>query len=208
MTKSTSNIPTDPFAKYPAFLNTFDKIQMYLFEEEKNIPKHHKLTTKEEKLRKIYSAVFTYWLDKPTLSDKKVCNYIVDEFGISKHYSFKYLYAVKVLLGNVHNANKQWQRYKVIAMLDRAYEIAERRQDAKAIILAADRLGKYTQLDKEDTLKIPYDEIVPQNWEISDDVTILGLNPIEDLEAKQKEMRIKYGSTAIEDAQILNETEQ
>jgi len=53
MTKSTSNIPTDPFAKYPAFLNTFDKIQMYLFEEEKNIPKHHKLTTKEEKLRKI-----------------------------------------------------------------------------------------------------------------------------------------------------------
>jgi len=71
-------------------------------------------------------------------------------------------------------------------MLDRAYEIAERRQDAKAIILAADRLGKYTQLDKEDTLKIPYDEIVPQNWEISDDVTILGLNPIEDLEAKQK----------------------
>jgi len=93
-------------------------------------------------------------------------------------------------------------------MLDRAYEIAERRQDAKAIILAADRLGKYTQLDKEDTLKIPYDEIVPQNWEISDDVTILGLNPIEDLEAKQKEMRIKYGSTAIEDAQILNETKQ
>jgi len=203
MTKST-NSPFSKLIPYPDKLNTFDKIQMYLMEDDANIPDYHKFNNKEEKLRKLYSGIFTYWIEHPTLSDKKICNFIVSEYKLSEPTVYKYLNAVKILLGNVRNANKQWQRYKVIAMLDRAYELAERKQDAKAIILAADRLGKYTQLDKEDTLKIPYDEIVPQNWIITDDVSILGLPPIDNLEAKQRELRIKYGSTAIEDAEIIN----
>jgi len=88
MTKSTSNIPTDPFAKYPAFLNTFDKIQMYLFEEEKNIPKHHKLTTKEEKLRKIYSAVFTIGLINLLLAIRKYVTILLMNLVFSKTFFF------------------------------------------------------------------------------------------------------------------------
>ncbi len=203
MTKSTNRF-TSSLIPYPEHLTTFEKIQMYLLEDVDKIPLHHAFNLTELKLKKIYSGIFTYWIDRPTLSDKKIFNFIVNEYGFSRQTAYKYLNAVKILLGNVRNANKQWQRFKVIAMLDRAYEVAERRNDAKAMILAADRLGKYTQLDKEDTLKIPYDEIVPQNWIISDDVTILGLEPIEDLHAKQKELRIKYGSTAIEEATLID----
>jgi len=200
MTKSTTNL-----IPYPDKLNSFEKIQLYLFEEVDKIPFYHKLTKTELRLKTHYSKIFSYWIDKPTLSDRKIFNFIKTEIGVADSAAHKYMNDVKLLLGNVRNASKQWQRYKVIAMLDRAYEIAERKKDAKAIILAADRLGKYTQLDKEDTLKIPYDEIVPQNWIISDDVQILGLEPIPDLAAKQKEMRIKYGSTAIEDIDVINE---
>ena len=186
-------------------LSFFERIQLYLYDDNSKIPLHHQFTDKQLVIKKRYSTAFSYWIDKPTLSDKKVASFIVNEFGISPIQAYRDLIKVKILLGNVRNASKEWQRFKVIAMLDRAYELAERTKDPKSIILAADKLGKYTMLDKEDIQKIPYDEIVPQNWEITGDVTVMGLKPIDDLEAKQKKMREKYGGTLIEEAVLLDE---
>ena len=130
---------------------------------------------------------------------------MIYEMGMSRSQAYRDIHNVKVLLGNVRNATKEWHRYKLIAMLDKAYEFAERNRDAKGMIMAADKLGKYTQLDKEDTQKIPYDEIVPQPFEITDDVSVLGLKPIENLKEKQRKMREKYGAALIEDAEIVDD---
>ena len=197
MTEKTFNLPVK--------LTSFEKIQLYLFDDNTNIPDYHKLTDSEIELKTRYANVFAFWIDKPTLSDKKIINYMISELGLSKSQAYRDISKIKVLLGNVRNAAKEWQRYKVIAMIDKAYEFAERNRDAKAIIMAADKLGKYTQLDKEETQKIPYDEIVTQSFEITGDVTVLGLKPIPDLKAKQKKMREKYGATLIEDAEIVDE---
>ena len=189
----------------PVKLTTFEKIQLYLFDDADKIPSYHEFTDAELKLKNRYARVFSFWIEKPTLSDKKIINYMIYEMGMSRSQAYRDIHNVKVLLGNVRNATKEWHRYKLIAMLDKAYEFAERNRDAKGMIMAADKLGKYTQLDKEDTQKIPYDEIVPQPFEITDDVSVLGLKPIENLKEKQRKMREKYGAALIEDAEIVDD---
>jgi hypothetical protein len=189
-------------------LSTFDKIQLYLYDDNTNIPAAHQFSDSEIEIKKRYAAVFTFWIDKPTLSDKKIINYMISELDLSKSQAYRDLYNIKILLGNVRNATKEWQRYKLIAMLDKAYEFAEKKKDAKSMILAADKLGKYTQLDKEDAIKIPYDEIVPQNFDITPDVSVLDLVPIENLQEVQSKMRKKYGGALIEDAEIIDETKK
>lgn len=199
---------TDKITYNAEKLSFFERIQLYLFDDDTNIPEWHAFTEKELEIKNRYSAIFSFWLDKPTVSDRKLTTYITTELGVGKSQAWRDIQQVKILLGNVRNATKQWQRFKVIAMLDKAYEIAEAKKDAKSIILAASTLGKFTQLDKEDLQVIPYDEIVPQNWEITDDVSVLGLVPIEDLEQKQRKMREKYGATLIEEADIIDESKQ
>jgi len=191
---------------YPEKLTFLEKVQLYLFDDPDKIPSYHQFTEHELKVKKRYSLIFSYWLDKPTLSERKLINYLVNEHSYSKSMAYKDVGTVKVLLGNVRNATKEWQRYKLIAILDRAIELAEAKKDVKNMILAADKLGKYTQLDKEDSIRIPYDEIVPQNFEITGDVSVLGIEPIPNLQERQKRMREKYTGGTVEDAEILSET--
>jgi hypothetical protein len=180
-------------------LTLFEKLQMHLFNDENDLPPERIFTKQELVIRERYMNVFTFWLDKPTLSDKKIIQYMITNLGISKRQAYYDVDKIKVLLGNVRNATKEWQRYKLISMLDRAYELAEVKKMPIAMIMAADKLGKYTNLDKEDALHIPYDEIVPQSFEPTGDVSVLGIQPIPDLKERQRQMREKYGSTMIEE---------
>lgn len=180
-------------------LTFFDRMQMHLYDDDTDISPERIFTKAELEVRRRYMIVFSYWCEKPTLSDKKIVQFIADNFSLSKMQAYRDLHDIKLLLGNVRNAAKEWQRFKLIAMLDKAYEIAETRKNAAAMIMAADKLGKYTNLDKEDAVRIPYDEIVPQSFEPTEDVTVLGMQRIPDLARRQKRLREKYGSTLVEE---------
>jgi hypothetical protein len=181
-------------------LSLFDRLQLHLFDDNDKVPEHLRFSEQELEIKKRYMTVFTFWLEKPMLSDKKIIQFMTMNLGMSKVQAWRDLAKIKVLLGNVQNANKEWQRFKLIAILDRALEIAEATKNSLAMIKAAQILGKYTQLDKEESAAIPYDEIVPQNFEPTGDVSVLGINPIRNLKERQKKLREKYGSTPIEDA--------
>ena len=184
---------------YPDKLDFFQKIQLYLFDDPDDIPYYHKLLPSEIVIKNRYKNVFTFWLEKPALSEKKIVDYMVNELGLSKSQAYNDIPKIKILLGNVRSAAKEWQRYKVISIIDRAIEIAEDKNSAKDLINAAAVLGKYTQLDKEESMKIPWDKIIPQNFEITGDVTVLGIEPIANLKQVQQKMREKYGSGAVID---------
>lgn len=184
----------------PNKLSLFDRLQLHLFDDNEKIPEYHRFSETELEIKKRYMTVFTFWLEKPMLSDKKIIQFMVTNLGISKAMAWHDLGKIKVLLGNVTNAKKEWQRFKMIAILDRALEIAESTKNSMAMIRAAQILGKYTQLDKEEAMPIPYDEIVPQSFEPTGDVSVLGIQPIKNLKERQKKLREKYGSTLIEEA--------
>lgn len=181
-------------------LTLFDRIQLHLFDDNDKLPDHIRFSENELVIKKRYLTVFTFWLEKPTLSDKKIVQFMVSNLGFSKSQAYRDISKIKILLGNVRNANKEWQRYKLIAMLDKAFELAEARKNPDAMIKAAHVLGKYTQLDKEEAQAIPYDEIVPQSFEPTGDISVLGIEPMKDLKERQRRLREKYGSTKIEEA--------
>ena len=188
---------------YPSKLTFIEKLQLYLFDDNNKIPEWHKFKPKELEKKKRYSKVFTFWVDKPTLSEKKIVKFIMSEFGVCRSQAYVDMHWIKILLGNVTNAKKEWHRFKVIAILDKAYEIAEKKKNAKDMINVANALIKATQLDKEDGKEIPYDDIVPQSFEITDDVTVLGIPKIGNLQEAQDKMRKKYGGVLIEEAEII-----
>ncbi|MBN2747352.1 MAG: hypothetical protein JXR34_11560 [Bacteroidales bacterium] len=186
-------------------LNTFEKIQLYLFDDD--IPQHEiQLLPHEIEIRDRYRQIFTFWLDKPTLSDKKIIQYMISEVGLSRTQAYRDLPNVKILLGNVRNAEKAWQRFKLSYMIDETYQLAKDKHNPIAMAAVIDKLGKYMQLDKEEAEKLPYGDIVPQNFEPTSDVSVLGIKPIPNLREKQAAMRKKYKQTNIEDVEFIDVT--
>jgi hypothetical protein len=53
-------------------------------------------------------------------------------------------------------------------------------------------LGKYNRLDKEDSVEIPWDDIIPQSIEPTTDPTVLGIKPLENKEEAIRKMYEKY----------------
>jgi len=145
---------------------------------------------------------FTVWLDKPEMTDRQIREYLETNFDIEKSQSYRDIGLLKSLLGNVRNAAKEWQRYTLIEMAKETYTMAKEKKDVKAMAMAIDKLGKYTNLDKEDLDTPNWDEYEPQDIEASDDVIILDIEPISS--KKEKALRDKYlGKQNIEDATLI-----
>lgn len=166
---------------------TLDRVKTALFDGNEQT-----LSAVELHLFRRYKASFTMWLDEPTMRDSEIRDFLRANFDISESQAYRDIANIKFLLGNVRNANKEWQRYKVINMLDEAYALAKEAKDAKAMILAADKLGKYTQLDQKDDEIKPWDEIIPQTFEPTSDPSVLGIKPMPNYRAKIKEMLKEY----------------
>jgi hypothetical protein len=152
------------------------------------------LTVDEKKILIRYRAVFTLSLETPWVTDVELRDYLVSEFGISIPQAYKDLTNVRVLLGSVQNAGKEWIRYMVNETLKKAIDDARKlgKSGIKLMIMAADTLGKYNRLDKEDSLEIPWDDIIPQSIEPTSDPTVLGIKPLENKEEAIRKMYEKY----------------
>ncbi|KKU87403.1 MAG: hypothetical protein UY18_C0036G0006 [Microgenomates group bacterium GW2011_GWF2_47_9] len=168
-----------------------------------------KLDPTAQRLKDRYERIFCKWLDDPALRDLDMRNFIQKEFSVSYTQSHRDLEVVKFMLGNVSNAAKEWQRYMAIDMIKKGYELVTKedgdRLDIKrglAMIKAGEAIGKVTKLDKEDPEPIPYDDIVPQSFEPTGDVSVLGMKKIPQLKELQARLRKKYGSL-IEEAKVI-----
>jgi len=178
-------------------LTVVEKIEQNLFKSkgESKVT----LSTHEEGIKKRYQMTFVHWHEHPELSDKKIIDWMMEEFKIEKSQAYRDLPNIKYLLGNVRNASKEWFRHTVVEMCKEAYEKARAKKNWIAMILAADKIGKYTQLDKEEQERMPWNEIVPPEFEASPDVSLI--NPklsIGNLEERRARLRAKY-SGDIED---------
>jgi len=158
-------------------------------------------------VKKMYEDVFTKWLGDPALDDSHIIALLQNEHGRSQTQAYRDVSIIKRVLGNVQNAAKEWHRYTVIKMLKDAYQKAKENGKLKEMIMAADKLGKYTKLDKEELDEIPWDQIIPPSFEPSADPKLIGIKEnIEDIEAKKERLRKKYlHQTTIEDIEIVDD---
>ena len=170
--------------------NTLDKFHNVMFVDfDESV-----LTLDEREMLRRYRAVFTLSLENPSMTDTKLRDYLMEEFGVNMATAYRDLSNVRVLLGNVQNAGKEWIRYIVNETLKKAIEDAKLlgKNGIKLMILAADKLGKYNRLDKEDATELPWDEIIPQTIEPTTDPTVLGIKPLANKEEEIRRMYEKY----------------
>jgi hypothetical protein len=185
----------------------FDKIQRALFTD----PRDNKvvLSAKDQEIKLRYEKTFTYWVSNPHLTDRQVVRFLINQ-GVSQSVAYEDLRRIRLMLGNVQMASKEWYRHMVIEMCRKAYSKAEAQGDAKAMALAASTLGKYTKLDKDEAESLPWDQLVPPNFEPEPDPTILGLPADPNIEKNREALRRKYLRTMhpdfVEDAEVVEES--
>lgn len=96
-------------------------------------------------------------------------------------------------INHTGDPQKTFWRYAVTEELKIAYEIAKDKKDAYTMAYILSILGKNYLLDKEDVIKPPFDQIVPQTFEITSDPSVIGIARVENLEQKKLELAKKYG---------------
>lgn len=152
------------------------------------------LTVDEKKMLCRYRALFTLSLERPSIPDIELRDFLMNEFGIGQTQAYRDIANIRTLLGNVQNAGKEWVRYMVNETMKKAIEDAKSMgaKGIKLMIMAADKLGKYNRLDKDDSIEIPWEEILPQTIEPTTDPTVLGIKPLENKEKAIRDMYEKY----------------
>lgn len=162
-----------------------------------------KLSKDEKNMLTRYRAIFTLSLERPSIQDVELRDFLMNEYGISQTQAYRDIADIRTLLGNVQNAGKEWVRYMVNETLKKSIEDAKKMgaKGIKLMIMAADKLGRYNRLDKDDTIEIPWEEIIPQSIEPTTDPTVLGIKPLDNKEEAIRKMYEKYKEDIeIEDA--------
>ena len=167
-----------------------DKFRDVLFSD---ISENETLLPVERDQLKRYRAAFHLSLENPSMPDTKLRDFLMNEFAISESQAYRDIGNIRILLGNVRNAGKEWVRYLVNETLKEAIELAKAagNKKLKELVAAAGVLGKYNRLDKEDALEIPWDEILPQTIEPTSDLTVLS-GKVKPLKNKQEEITKMY----------------
>lgn len=150
-------------------------------------------TTDQEMLVRLRD-VYTFWLEKPTLTDSKIRDYLMVNYQLSRTQAYSDISHIKMVLGNVPVASKEFFRYKANHILDEAHAaaIAGNDRKAKALTKIAEAIVYNNRTDQDDGEKIPFDEIVPQDLSFSVDPAVAGVKAIPGTKEKALKLLKKY----------------
>jgi len=169
--------------------NIIDKMNSLLFD-----PVPESLSAHEQQMIIRYRDTYTYWLNKPTALDSEIRDYLINNHNLSETQAYRDIINIKLLLGNVREAGKEWHRYRVNFLLTKAAQMALDGQTKEAIAISkvAAVLVKNNKLDIDEGEELPFDEIVPPTFEPVTDPTVIGLKPIQNLKDKIEKTKQKY----------------
>lgn len=153
-----------------------------------------KLSEENKQLLERMKATYTTWLENPMMSTTQLRNYMMTSFGLSRQAALRELNYVRTIMGDVTNASKEFWRYKVNHLADMAAQAAVAGDDrkAKALCKVAEIYIKNNRTDQEDGEKIPYDQIVPPQFEMSVDPEVAGVHADPTVMAKARRLQEKY----------------
>ncbi len=169
--------------------DTYDICVQHLYDDVDKLS--HLPQQQRDKLLRIRSG-YTIMNEFPSKKDREIIQHLQNQFRIERSAAYEDLRLIKDLLGSINKQSKDWHRFKFNNMIQKAYEMAELKNDPDSMVKAANTYGKYNQLDKEDAERIPWDEIVPQLYEPTDDPSVLGIKPIPNIREKIAAMKKKY----------------
>ncbi len=135
---------------------------------------------------------YTLWNEFPRKKQKELAQHLMQMYGIQKSVAYDDIRLIQELLGSINRSSKDWHLYQFNLRINRAFEIAESKNDHDGITKAMAVYAKYNKLDKDDPTEFPWDEIRPQSFEITSDPSVIGIKPIPNLKDKIAQMFRKY----------------
>lgn len=119
-------------------------------------------------------------------------------FRVNRAQAYDDVRLVQILLGNMQQANRDFMRWKINQDLEQDLKAARRAGEHKAVAAIEKARILNNRTDKEDEPEREFDKIVPQNFEPTDDPTVLGIERIPDLRGRIRKLNKKYMSDNIE----------
>lgn len=148
-------------------------------------------------------GVYDYWRQFPNKQTADIVEYEQQMFSIGKTQAYEDIRLVKLLLGDIEASTKEFWRWRINTLIEENIKSARRAGDWRAVASLVKNLIQNNKTDKEDPLELDFDKIVPQQFEMSDDIRIVNPNAIKTPRKKIEELLKKYGrkdGLAIDDA--------
>lgn len=152
------------------------------------------------RLRRI-RGLYAYWLQFPSKLDNDLVQYDIAMFKVSRTSAYDDLHLVKVLLGNLQQTTKEFMRWKINKSIEEDIAAARRAGDFRSVAALTKVMVQNNRTDKDDEPDLEFDKIVPQNFEPTDDPTVLGIERVPDLRGLIRALYKRYSNTMVQDAE-------
>lgn len=168
---------------------TYDICVQHLYDDADKLT--HLAPQVRDRLLRIRSA-YTLMNEYPSKADREIIQHIMSISGVERSAAYEDLRIIKDLLGSINRQSKDWHRFKFNNQIQKAYDRADLKNDPDSMVKAMNVYAKYNQLDKEDAERIPWEDLIPQTFEPTEDPTVLGIKPIANIRDKIAAMKKKY----------------
>jgi hypothetical protein len=185
-----NNLDLDEYAKWLPLVGTKDI-------EEAQLP-----SSFIQRLQRI-RGVYDYWLQFPNKQMIDIVSYEEQMFGIQKTQAYQDIRLVKLLLGDIESSTKEFWRWRINTIIMDNIKSARRASDFRSVASLVKNLILNNKTDKDDPLELDFEKIVPQTFEMTDDISIVIPGKQKTSRKKIEEMLKKYGKkdgTKIQDA--------
>lgn len=152
-----------------------------------------------ERLKRL-RGLYAYWLQFPNKTAKDIVEYNIKMFGVGRAQAYDDLHLTQTLLGNLQQATKDFMRWKINQDLEYDLALARHKGDLRAVASIEKNRIANNRTDKDDEPELEFDKIVPQNFLMTDDPTVIGIKKQPNLRGRIRKLEKKYGND-IEDAE-------
>lgn len=146
-------------------------------------------------------GLYAYWLQFPQKFDQDIVQYDMAMFKVGKSQAYDDLHLVRLILGNLQQASKDFMRWKINQDLEQDLKAARRAGDHRSVAAIEKNRIINNRTDKEDELELEFDKIIPQQFVPVDDPTVLGIKKLPDLRNRIRELVKKYSDNSVQYAE-------
>lgn len=125
--------------------------------------------------------MYNYWLANPSMKDRQLRDAIMSRYDVSQSTAYSDISVIHQLVPLLSQKSRDFHRARANEMMLETYAMAKARKDTRTMAMTAANYAKYNRVDVEDEMSMPYEDIVPQPFCPTLDVSVLGLKPIPDV---------------------------
>lgn len=152
------------------------------------------MTAKEAERMKRFREIYAVWIENPALSRAELKAYITQSYPrLSESQIYRDINDIYILLGNVQNASRAHIQFVVNeSLLETISLLRGNPKKQKELIAALNVLGRYNRLDQNAPEPVDWTQMVDFNIEPTSDPSMLGIEPMENLESVKSKLYKKY----------------